>query len=130
MPELTQLPAWQALEKHFLKIETLQLRDLFTTDSQRFDKFSCQFNDILFDYSKHRITEKTFELLIDLAKQCDLEKKINAMFSGEKINTTEGRAVLHIALRNRSNRPILVDGKDVMPQINQVRADRALVMVS
>ena len=120
MPELTRLPAWRTLEKHFLEIETLHLRDLFATDSQRFDKFSCQFNDILFDYSKHRITEKTFELLINLAKQCDLEKKIKAMFSGEKINPIEGRAVLHIALRNRSNRPIWVDGKDVMPQINQV----------
>lgn len=120
MSELTQRPAWQILQDHFREVENLHMRDLFSADPHRFDKFSCQFNDILFDYSKHRITAKTLELLIDLAKQCGLEKKIAAMFAGEKINTTEGRAVLHVALRNRSNHPILVDGIDVMPQINQV----------
>ena len=120
MPELTQQPAWQALQNHFRQIEKLHLRDLFAADPQRFDKFSCQFNDILFDYSKHRITTESLNLLIELAKQCRLEDKITAMFAGEKINTTEGRSVLHIALRNRSNRPIPVDGTDVMPQVNRV----------
>ena len=120
MSELTRQPAWLALRKHFLEVENLHLRDLFTAEPQRFKRFSCQFNDILFDYSKHRITTKTIDLLVQLAEQCGLEEKISAMFAGEKINITEGRSVLHTALRNRSNRPIMVDGIDVMPQINQV----------
>ncbi len=120
MPDLTRQPAWQALQHHFHRIENLHLRDLFAADPQRFTRFSCQFNDILFDYSKHRITSETLDLLIELARQCRLEDKIAAMFAGEKINVTEGRSVLHIALRNRSNRPIQVDGSDVMPQVNRV----------
>ncbi len=120
MPDLTQLATWKKLQTHFREIEAIHLRDLFAEDPQRFKKFSLNFDDILFDYSKHRITEKTVELLISLAKQSGLEKKIAAMFAGEKINATEQRSVLHIALRNRSNRPILVDGQDVMPQVNAV----------
>ena len=122
MPNLTQQPAWQVLQDHFHEVENLHMRDLFSADPQRFNKFSCQLNSILFDYSKHRITEKTCELLVDLAHQCRLKEKITAMFAGEKINSTEGRSVLHIALRNRSNRPIMVAGQDVMPQVNAVLA--------
>ncbi len=120
MPELTRLPAWNDLEKHFLKNEKLHLRELFANDKQRADEFTLQLGDIRFDYSKQRITTATKKLLIDLAEQTGLAEKIAKMFAGEKINTTEQRQVLHIALRNRSNRPILVDGKDVMPQINTV----------
>ena len=96
------------------------MRDLFTSDPTRFEKFSLRLDDILFDYSKNRITAKTIELLIELARQANLAEMIEDMFSGEKINNTEGRAVLHVALRNRSDRPILVDGKNVMPEVNSV----------
>ncbi len=114
------LPAWQALQKHRQEMADVQMRDLFAHDPQRFDCFSLQWGDILFDYSKNRVTRETMELLFDLARQANLEQKIQAMFSGKKINTTENRAVLHIALRNRSNRPILVDGVDVMLEVNAV----------
>ncbi len=96
------------------------MRDLFLADPQRFEKFSLSFGDILFDYSKNRITEKTKELLLKLAEDAKLSDAITAMFNGERINNTENRAVLHIALRNRSNRSILVDGQDVMPEVNRV----------
>jgi glucose-6-phosphate isomerase len=96
------------------------MRDLFARDPERFERFSLRLGDILFDYSKNRITEETMSLLLSLARQADLAERIEAMFSGEKINTTEGRAVLHVALRNRSNRPVLVDGQDVMPEVNRV----------
>jgi glucose-6-phosphate isomerase len=96
------------------------MRDLFAQDPQRFERFSLQFGDLLFDYSKNRITERTMTLLCDLARQANLGAAIEAMFSGQKINVTENRAVLHTALRNRSNRPIMVDGADVMPDVNRV----------
>ncbi len=100
-----------------------KLSDLFAADPARFDKFSTTFKDnVLVDYSKNLITEETLELLIDLAHEVDLRAGIDAMFNGEKINRTEGRAVLHTALRNRSNRPVMVDGKDVMPEVNAVLA--------
>jgi glucose-6-phosphate isomerase len=98
------------------------MRDLFRRDPGRFDKFSLRLGDILFDYSKNRITEKTMALLFDLARQAGLAQMIKAMFSGQKINGTENRAVLHVALRNRSNDPICVDGQDVMPEVNRVLA--------
>src|ERR1700744_2419799 len=98
------------------------MRDLFKKDPARFDKFNLKFEDILFDFSKNRVTEETLRLLRDLAKQADLKGWTEKMFTGQKINTTEDRAVLHVALRNRSNRPILVDGKDVMPEVNAVLA--------
>jgi glucose-6-phosphate isomerase len=120
MSQLSASPSWQALAQHRQEIETLHMRDQFAADPQRFARFSLRFGDILFDYSKNRITEKTMVLLIELAHQANLAEKIEAMFQGEKINTTEKRAVLHTALRNRSNRPILVDGKDVMPEVNEV----------
>ena len=120
MSSLTTSKAWIALQNHYELTKNDSLRDAFKKDINRFDKFSIQFNEILFDYSKNRITEQTKTLLIDLAKQAELDKKIKALFSGEKINTTEHRAVLHTALRNRSNKPIYVDGQDVMPDINRV----------
>jgi glucose-6-phosphate isomerase len=120
MSALTESPAWKALETHHGKVAGLHMRDLFASDPKRFEKFSLIFEDILFDYSKNRITEKTMSLLIDLARQADLVEKIEAMFSGERINITEGRAVLHVALRNRANRPIQVDGQNVMPEVNRV----------
>ncbi len=122
MSSLTYSPAWIALQKHHQEIHDLSMRESFNSDTERHNKFSLRFNDILFDYSKNRITDKTLPLLIDLARQVGLDAKINAMFSGEKINNTEHRAVLHTALRNRSNKPIFVDGQDVMPKINEVLA--------
>src|SRR5579871_4421724 len=120
MSTLTTSPARQALEQHYQETKDVQMRDLFAQDPQRFEHFSLKFNDILFDYSKNRVTTKTMSLLLDLARQAKLDQRIEAMFTGQKINTTEDRAVLHIALRNRSNRPILVDGVDVMPEVNRV----------
>ncbi len=118
--QLTQTPSWQALAAHQREIAPVHMRDMFKNDPARFDKFSLQFNDILLDYSKNRINEKTISLLLDLARERNIEKWRDRMFSGEKINTTEKRAVLHTALRNRSNRPILVDGQDVMPGVLRV----------
>ncbi|HCO7567000.1 TPA: glucose-6-phosphate isomerase [Escherichia fergusonii] len=117
----TQTAAWQALQKHFDEMKDVTIADLFAKDGDRFSKFSATFDDqMLVDYSKNRITEETLAKLQDLAKECDLAGAIKSMFSGEKINRTENRAVLHVALRNRSNTPILVDGKDVMPEVNTV----------
>lgn len=117
----TQTAAWQALQKHFDEMKDVTIADLFAKDGDRFSKFSATFdNQMLVDYSKNRITEETLAKLQDLAKECDLAGAIKSMFSGEKINRTENRAVLHVALRNRSNTPILVDGKDVMPEVNAV----------
>ncbi len=120
MSSLTTSKAWSALQDHFDHIKNASLKDAFEQDASRYGKFSLQLDDILFDYSKNRITEQTLPLLIDLANHAKLKDKINAMFSGAIINTTEHRAVLHTALRNRSNQPVYVDGQDVMPQINQV----------
>ncbi|WP_097734422.1 glucose-6-phosphate isomerase [Escherichia coli] len=117
----TQTAAWQALQKHFDEMKDVTIAHLFAKDGDRFSKFSATFDDqMLVDYSKNRITEETLAKLQDLAKECDLAGAIKSMFSGEKINRTENRAVLHVALRNRSNTPILVDGKDVMPEVNAV----------
>ncbi|MFO0926503.1 MAG: glucose-6-phosphate isomerase [Gemmataceae bacterium] len=118
----TALAAWKALEAHHREVAPLHLRDLFRDDPGRFDRFSLQFHDLLLDYSKNRITDKTMSLLVELAREADLPHWTERMFSGERINTTEHRAVLHVALRNRSNRPIVVDGNDVMPEVNAVLA--------
>ena len=120
--EVTQLPAWKALEAHKREIAATHVRDLFAADARRFERFSLSLAGILFDYSKNRITETTMRLLFDLARQADLPRAVAAMFNGDKINTTEERAVLHVALRNRGNRPILADGQDVMPEVNAVLA--------
>ncbi len=120
MARLTELPAWKALQEHRSEIGARSMRALFAEDPQRFDRFSLRIGDILFDYSKNRITERTMELLSALAEQAGLAQAIEAMFRGDRINTTENRPVLHVALRNRSNRPIAVDGQDVMPEVNRV----------
>jgi glucose-6-phosphate isomerase len=122
MGALTASKAWKDLGAHQREIASIHMRELFANDPARFEKFSLRFNDILLDYSKNRITEQTMSLLHRLAEQADLKGWTQRMFSGEKINTTESRAALHIALRNRSNRPILVDGSDVMPAVNAVLA--------
>jgi glucose-6-phosphate isomerase len=120
MPGPVDLPAWQALQEHQREMAELHMRDLFAGDPQRFENFSLRTGDILFDYSKNRVTQQTMRLLCELARQADLQSKIEAMFAGQKYNNTENRAVLHVALRNRSNLPIIVDGKDVMPEVNAV----------
>src|SRR2546427_12675000 len=120
MSTLTASPAWQALERHQKAMVNVHMRDLFAQDPRRFDTFSLRFQDILLDYSKNRITAETMRLLRDLARQADLKGWTEKMFNGEKINLTEQRAVLHIALRNRSNHPLMVDGQDVMPAVHAV----------
>jgi glucose-6-phosphate isomerase len=120
MTVLTAAPAWQALEAHAAAMGERHLRELFAQDPERFRRFSFQLGDLLLDYSKHRITADTMELLFELARSVDVEGWRDRMFMGDKINTTEDRAVLHVALRNRSDRPILVDGSDVMPSIDAV----------
>ena len=117
MKTITDFPAWHALQAHSDGIRNLHLRDLFAQDPQRFNHFSLRIEDLLLDYSKHRITTETMTLLLDLARVADVEGWRDRMFAGEKINSTEDRAVLHVALRNRAERPILVDGTDVMPGI-------------
>ena len=103
MSRLTESTAWTALEAHYDEMKSKHMRDLFAEDPSRFDRFSLRFEEILLDFSKNRITETTLGLLRDLARQADLPAWIERMFTGEKINITEDRAVLHVALRNRSN---------------------------
>ena len=116
----TETKAWAKLKSHFKDIQHKHMVDMFKEDPERADKFSLIFNDILIDYSKNRINSETKMLLIELAEEVDLKGAINSMFTGEKINLTERRAVLHVALRNRLNAPIYVDKQDVMPDINKV----------
>jgi glucose-6-phosphate isomerase len=120
MTALTDSSAWRALQAHSAAMGERHLRELFAQDPDRFSRFSLHLGDLLLDYSKHRITEDTMELLFDLARWVDLEGWRDRMFAGQKINSTENRAVLHVALRNRSGRPILVDGTDVVPGIETV----------
>ena len=116
----TTTSAYKYLVDHFIDINTHSIKELFEQDGDRFNKFSIYLDDILVDYSKNRINDETKALLIQLAKECELDKAIEAMFSGEAINETEGRAVLHTALRNRSGKPVMVDGEDVMPEVQNV----------
>jgi glucose-6-phosphate isomerase len=116
----TSTQSWQDLTEHFKKLEPLHMKHLFAQDPKRFERFSIRFNDIIVDYSKNRITEETLKLLLRLAEESDLRNAVAKMFTGDKINETEGRAVLHVALRNRDNRPIVVDGHNVMPDVNRV----------
>lgn len=118
--DFTSTQSYKYLTDHYIDIVSKSLKELFESDNQRFEKFSLQFEDILLDYSKNRIDEQTLALLQQLARECGVNKAIEAMYSGEKINVTEDRPVLHIALRNRSNTPVYVDGKDVMPDVNRV----------
>ena len=117
---LTDLNAWKALEKNYAVMRNEKMRDMFAENPDRFAEFSVAAGDFLLDYSKNRINQETMSLLIELAKESGIELAREKMFSGDKINNTEGRAVLHTALRNRSDRPVYVDGKDVMPQIRAV----------
>ncbi|RLC10934.1 MAG: glucose-6-phosphate isomerase [Deltaproteobacteria bacterium] len=118
----TRTMSWQALATHFEEIKDTHMKGLFHSDPGRFEKFSIRFKDLLVDYSKNRITEKTLDLLIQLAGEVHLADAIEKMFQGDSINETENRAVLHVALRNRRNRPVMVDGQDVMPEVNAVLA--------
>ncbi|MGE8243724.1 MAG: glucose-6-phosphate isomerase [Sphingobacterium sp.] len=118
----TTTKAYQYLVDHYIDINQQDLRELFVADPQRFEKFSILFEDILLDYSKNRVNEETMALLIQLAKECQLSEAIVAMFAGERINVTENRPVLHTALRNQSDQPVFVDGKDVMPAVKSVLA--------
>jgi len=115
---LTQSAAWKALQSHFDDVKDIHMRQLFEDNPNRFDEFSLQFNNLLLDFSKNRITQKTMKLLYDLAEQSGISEWSERMFTGEAINHTEKRAVLHTALRNRGNKPVFVDGEDVMPQVN------------
>jgi glucose-6-phosphate isomerase len=119
---LVASPAWQALRAHAAEVAPLHLRELFAGDPDRFGRLSLRLWDWLIDNSKQRVTAETMRLLVALARERGVPPLRDRMFAGEKINCTEGRAVLHVALRNRTNRPILVDGKDVMPEVNEVLA--------
>ncbi len=120
METADRTPAWKALQAHYEKMRDVHMRDLFANDPQRFERFSAHFNDILLDYSKNRISEETMQLLFDLAREADVAGWATRMSCGEHINFTEDRAVLHMALRNRDDIPIMVDGKDVMPEVRRV----------
>jgi glucose-6-phosphate isomerase len=115
---LKELPAWKMLEEHYHKISNLHLRSLFVDDPKRGERLVAEDLGIYFDYSKNRVTDETIRLLVSLAGECGLRERIEAMFNGEKINTTEKRAVLHIALRTRINEKIMVDGVDVVPEVH------------
>ena len=117
---LTETAPWKALEGHYREIGEVHMRELFAADPKRFERFYLEFDGLLFDYSKNRIDETTVKLLIDLARTSGVVEAAEAMFAGEKINWTEDRAVLHVALRNRAGSPIEVDGEDVMPGVNAV----------
>jgi glucose-6-phosphate isomerase len=120
--DLSTTAAWKALEAHYEATKDVHMKDQFAADPDRFNKFSMKFEDILMDFSKNRVSEETMDLLYKLAEQQDVIGMAKRMYSGEKINATEGRAVLHVALRNQSNTPIIVDGEDVMPAVNDVLA--------
>lgn len=120
MNQPDQLPVWAALVQHQRAMADLHMRDFFEQDEKRFERYSIEFNDILFDFSKNRITDETLDLLFELANACGVAEKREDMFSGKRINVTEDRAVLHTALRNRSATPVLLDGQDVMPDVNRV----------
>ncbi|MEJ1241909.1 glucose-6-phosphate isomerase [Chryseolinea sp. T2] len=116
----TSTSAWQKLEVQFLTMQATTMRELFQEDPERFNRFHATFEDILVDYSKNIVTDETIKDLLELAREVDLKDAIEAMFTGVRINQTEKRSVLHIALRNRSSVPVLADGADVMPEVNKV----------
>lgn len=117
--ELTELPEWKALTTHYQEMQHIHLRDLFKTDPNRAGKFTLRHEDLLVDYSKQRINAETLRLLLNLAERCNMKDEIERMFTGQKINFTEDRAVLHVALRNTAQTPIFVEGKDVMPDVER-----------
>jgi glucose-6-phosphate isomerase len=112
--------AWEKLEDHYFGFEGKHMKELFEKDAERFQKYALKFEDFLVDFSKNIVDDKARELLVELAEECKLKEAVDSMFAGEKINATENRAVLHVALRNRSNTPVLVDGQDVMSDVNAV----------
>ena len=114
--------AWKRLEHHYKTMRKVEMRDMFAKDPQRAERYSINLDAMMLDYSKNRINDRTMKYLLALAKECKLPEKIEQMFSGDKINLTENRAVLHTALRNRDNTPIYVNGKNIMSQINEVLA--------
>ena len=116
----TKTAAWKKIKAHHTEMKSVQMKNLFADDAKRFQKMSITFDDILFDYSKNIVTDETQKLLLELAAECKLKTAIEAMFSGEKINETENRAVLHTALRNCSDVPVMLEGKDIMPEIRSV----------
>jgi len=120
MTELTLSENWQLLQKHWDEVFEVHMLDLFAQDTTRFQRYSLEAAGVFLDYSKNRINDETMKLLMGLARECDLESWRDRMFAGDAINFTEKRAVLHTALRNRSNRPVFVNGRDVMPDINHV----------
>ncbi|OYY92695.1 MAG: glucose-6-phosphate isomerase [Hydrogenophilales bacterium 28-61-23] len=122
MPDLTLSPAWKALKEEHKAWKSLHLRDLFAKDKKRAERFSMQMDDLLLDYSKNLIRPQTMKLLLKLAKERGVETLRDAMFAGDKINITENRAVLHTALRNRSEQPVMLDGRDVMPEVRETLA--------
>src|SRR5271167_3408721 len=117
---LVQLPAWKALEAHYAKVRNLHLRQLFADDPKRGERLTAEAVGIFLDYSKNRITDETVKFLLQLAEESNLRARVNAMFRGEKINITEKRAVLHVALRAPKGEPIVVDGEDVVPGVHAV----------
>ena len=117
---LTQRPAWKALAAHHKKIQKLHLRELFADDPKRGERLTVEVVGLFLDYSKNRITDQTLKLLLQLARESGLPEKIEAMFAGEKINVTENRAVLHVALRAPKDAKIFVDGKNVVPEVHAV----------
>jgi len=121
MSALTESKSWLALTKHYTEIKNTHMRDMFDGDPNRFDKYSLELNDILYDFSKNRIDDETLTLLLQMTNEVDLAGWIDKMFKGEPINHTENRAVLHTALREQGSNPILVDGKDILPEIKQER---------
>ena len=120
LPPLTQRPAWQALEEHYSKMRDVHMRQLFADDPQRGEHFTTEAIGIYFDYSKNRITDETLQLLLQLAESSNLRERIDAMFRGDKINVTEQRAVLHVALRAPKDETITVDGENVVPEVHKV----------
>src|SRR5712691_12079512 len=117
---LTERKAWKALANHFNKAQKLHLRELFAADPKRGERMTAEAVGLYLDYSKNRITDETLELLVQLADESDLRARIDAMFKGEKINITEGRAVLHVALRAPKGATITVDGENVVPKVHAV----------
>ena len=122
--------AWKALEEHYHKIRDVHLRNLFADDPSRGERMVLEAAGLYLDYSKNRITDQTIRLLANLAEECGLPQQIQAMFQGQKINTTENRAALHIALRAPRDQRILLDGKDVIPEVHAVLEQDGIILGS
>ena len=118
--QVNQSTAWKSLEVHYAKVKELHLRDMFADDTKRGERMAFEAEGIYFDYSKNRITDETIKLLLQLAKECSLRERIDAMFRGDKINITENRAVLHVALRAPKGESIILDGENVVPPVHNV----------